>query len=470
MFRGSAGDEDFQLLCGGGVACAELVADQCVPQASMQPNPDRSDRNGSTAVFSVSELATPASGSPWAALTPPESAAVRGLDPLAADPTAALSLPRYAFVTTFQVQSSGAQVCLEQDNGHTHVMSSGDTQSTSETSDPNQFSPSVQFGAIANQFLKASGILSGAVGSIVPGIFTDRTDESVTTSVEYHAEGTNTVGGDVSSQFCLDDSHPGKLICAEAYFDLYFHTFAFRDCSPAAEAGASLLRAAGAATLNGAAASHWTAQPLPGTGQFALAGSLGQFGVGARTAEISVAGQSQVTSVVEVAAATGNLMLSGLPTGNYVVRSGGNISSLRIAGDGAVSVQPAVFALVNANSGRCLDVTGGSTADGVPVQQFGCHGGDDQAWRMEKGRIINVHSGKCLDVPGGSTADHARIQQFACNNGTNQNWQITRAGTVVSAVSSRCLDVAGGSLDDHGVVQQFGCHGGPNQRWTIRPR
>jgi hypothetical protein len=470
IFRGSAGDEDFQLLCGAGVACAGLVADQCVAQVSMDPNPNRSDRNGAIAVFSVEDLTAPSPGSPWAALKPIESAALRALDPLAGNPTATLALPRYAYVTTYEVQTSGSQTCQEQDNGHTHVVSATDTQSTSETSDPDAFSLSIQFGAIAGQSLKASGILSGAVASVLPGIFTDRTDETVTTSVEYKTEGTNAVGGDVSTQFCLDGSHAGKTLCTQVFYDLFFHTFAFSDCSPAAEVGASVLRAAGSGPFTGPAAERWIARPVPGTRDFAIAGSLGPAGAGARTAEITRAGQAQVIRVVEVAAGTGNLVLSGIPTGDYVLRSNGNVSSLRVGTDGVVALKPVAFALVNVNSGRCLDVTGGGAADGVPVQQFGCHGGDDQAWQMKNGTLVNVHSGKCLDVPGSSAEDHARIQQFSCNGGTNQSWQITRAGSVVNTSSKRCLDVADGSLDDHAVVQQFACHGTANQRWTLRPR
>jgi hypothetical protein len=395
IFRGSAGDEDFQLLCGAGQACAELVVDQCIGQAAMDPNPDRSDRNGATAIFTVQELETAAAGSPWGALSPAEKVAMRGLDPLANNPNAALGSPRYAYVTTFELQASGASICLEQDNAHSHVVSTSDTQSTTTTTDPNAFSPSLQIGAIAGDALKASGILSGPLGAIAPSIFTDRTDESDTTSVEYKAEGTNTVGGDVSCQFCLDDSHPGKLLCVQVYYDFFFHTFAFTDCSAAAEEAASLLRPADS-TLPGVG-QHWTTTRVA-NGNFVLAGSLGSAGMGARTAEITVAGQSQVIRVVEVAAATGNLMVTSIPAGDYVVRSGGNVTSMQVTSQGTVASKPAVFAIANVNSGRCLDVTGGSTADGVPVQQYGCHGGDDQAWRMEHGTLVSVNSGK-LAVP-----------------------------------------------------------------------
>ena len=40
------------------------------------------------------------------------------------------------------------------------------------------------------------------------------------------------------------------------------------------------------------------------------------------------------------------------------------------------------------------------------------------------GRIVNENSGKCLYVPGGSTEDGVMIQQFRCNNRDNQRWAL----------------------------------------------
>ncbi len=42
------------------------------------------------------------------------------------------------------------------------------------------------------------------------------------------------------------------------------------------------------------------------------------------------------------------------------------------------------YNFVAQGSGKCLDVTGGpaATADGVPIQQWGCGSGDNQKWKM----------------------------------------------------------------------------------------
>ncbi|WP_369332899.1 RICIN domain-containing protein [Nonomuraea candida] len=47
--------------------------------------------------------------------------------------------------------------------------------------------------------------------------------------------------------------------------------------------------------------------------------------------------------------------------------------------------------------------------------------------RSGRVRLVARHSGKCLDVTGHSTADGARLIQYACGGGQNQ--QFTRNAT-----------------------------------------
>ena len=101
---------------------------------------------------------------------------------------------------------------------------------------------------------------------------------------------------------------------------------------------------------------------------------------------------------------------------------------LEVAGDGYSRI-------VSRHSGKCLDVSDGSAADGASIIQGQCHGGDNQQWRLEVvadlggatySRIVSRHSGKCLDVSGGSAADGASIIQWQCHGGENQNWLLLR--------------------------------------------
>ncbi|MCD0447229.1 RICIN domain-containing protein [Glycomyces sp. A-F 0318] len=131
--------------------------------------------------------------------------------------------------------------------------------------------------------------------------------------------------------------------------------------------------------------------------------------------------------------------------------------------------------IVNRNSGRCVDVVGGSTADGAEIIQYDCHGGANQQWELQDAgggyyRIVSSASGRCLDVDAASTADGARAIQWACNGGTNQQWQLRAAGNhteLVARHSGKCLGVVGASTANSARLQQFTCSGAASQQWTL---
>lgn len=56
---------------------------------------------------------------------------------------------------------------------------------------------------------------------------------------------------------------------------------------------------------------------------------------------------------------------------------------------------------------------------------WSCNGQTNQQWlRNSGGSVIGVQSGLCLDVTGGSTADGALVQLWTCNGGSNQRWTL----------------------------------------------
>jgi len=135
-----------------------------------------------------------------------------------------------------------------------------------------------------------------------------------------------------------------------------------------------------------------------------------------------------------------------------------------------------VGGLVAAHSGKALDVTGISTADGAPIQQWAPHGGNNQLWRLMPAAdgaftIASVHSGKVLDVEGASRNDGARVIQWAAHGGPNQLWRMVPVAggefTIVAVHSGKVLDVTGISVADGAPVQQWASHGGGNQRWRL---
>jgi hypothetical protein len=73
--------------------------------------------------------------------------------------------------------------------------------------------------------------------------------------------------------------------------------------------------------------------------------------------------------------------------------------------------------------GKCLDVSGGSTADGAQVQLWTCNGSGAQRWTVTAARdIVNPQANKCLDVTGNNSADATRLQIWTCGGGANQKW------------------------------------------------
>jgi hypothetical protein len=74
---------------------------------------------------------------------------------------------------------------------------------------------------------------------------------------------------------------------------------------------------------------------------------------------------------------------------------------------------------------KCLDVRGGGSADGTPVQIFDCNGTAAQQWIYTGlGTISNLGSGKCLDL---ETINRFGFNEFqaviqTCNN--VQNWVV----------------------------------------------
>ncbi len=158
------------------------------------------------------------------------------------------------------------------------------------------------------------------------------------------------------------------------------------------------------------------------------------------------------------------------------IRNAAGADRLRYAwGDDSPGGQ--VTAIVNRNSGKCVDVVSASSADGAEIIQWDCHGGTNQQWEARSTgdghvQLVSRHSAKCLDVSGASTANGARVILWSCNGGTNQQWQLRDNGggyvQIVARHSGRCLDVIGSSTANGTRLQQYGCQSTAAQQWSRR--
>ncbi len=133
------------------------------------------------------------------------------------------------------------------------------------------------------------------------------------------------------------------------------------------------------------------------------------------------------------------------------------------------------YKLINRGSGKALDVTNGSTADGADVIQWGYSGQNNQKWTLtDTGngyKLSNTKSGKVLDVYKSSTADGADVIQWTDNGQNNQRWNLIDLGNgyynLVNVNSGKLLDVEKGSGADGGNVIQWSSNNGYNQQWQI---
>ncbi|MEJ3745653.1 PQQ-dependent sugar dehydrogenase [Actinomycetes bacterium KLBMP 9797] len=120
---------------------------------------------------------------------------------------------------------------------------------------------------------------------------------------------------------------------------------------------------------------------------------------------------------------------------------------------------------IRSAGGACVDVNGGSSADGAKIQLWACNGGANQQWTRDGNTWRAL--GKCMGVAGGATADGSLVQLSTCTGAGAQNWTAGANGSLVNPQSGKCLDANGGSSANGTQLIIWSCHGGTNQRWTL---
>ncbi|MGJ6967518.1 extracellular catalytic domain type 1 short-chain-length polyhydroxyalkanoate depolymerase [Streptosporangium sp. G11] len=123
-------------------------------------------------------------------------------------------------------------------------------------------------------------------------------------------------------------------------------------------------------------------------------------------------------------------------------------------------------ALKGIGSGRCLDVSGASQANGAQAQIWDCNGRSNQQWTSTGTGELRVYGSKCLDVNGAGTADDTAVIIWDCNGQNNQKWRLNADGTITAVGANKCLDVSGYGTANGSKLHIWTCHGGTNQQWT----
>ena len=150
-------------------------------------------------------------------------------------------------------------------------------------------------------------------------------------------------------------------------------------------------------------------------------------------------------------------------------------------------IQPTIngrYMLVNRNSGKVMEVAGGSTSAGANLQQGTSTGATYQQWNVTPAdsriggdfsyfTFTAVHSGKAPDILNWSLDNGGNIIVYDDAKGTNQQWYLDYAEEgwfyIRSRHSAKCMEVANGSLLAGGNIQQWDKDGGTNQQWRFLP-
>jgi len=119
----------------------------------------------------------------------------------------------------------------------------------------------------------------------------------------------------------------------------------------------------------------------------------------------------------------------------------------------------------------CIDVSGGSHANGATLIAHDCHVGDNQRWtyNSQEQSLRVKHSGKCLDVPGGNGFAGQQVRQWDCLNNGAQKWIYNSVDRSIRWAGNLglCLDVSGGGNYNGAPLLLWNCHGGVSQIWNV---
>lgn len=122
--------------------------------------------------------------------------------------------------------------------------------------------------------------------------------------------------------------------------------------------------------------------------------------------------------------------------------------------------------LVGVASNRCLDVAGGTSANGALVDIWDCNGQSNQGWEFTAAGELRVfNGGRCLDVPNASTTPGVRLAIWDCNGGANQKFRLNSNGSITATQSGLCLDVHNQATANGTAVTLWNCNGQANQQW-----
>ncbi len=188
----------------------------------------------------------------------------------------------------------------------------------------------------------------------------------------------------------------------------------------------------------------------------------------------AAAGWSQA---VKIANGVAKVTVPGTVSGTITVSYDGYTDGLVAGSNAAVTgvtasststvVVPQNQTITHADSGRCLDIAGASTANGAAAALWDCHGNTNQRFTYTSAGEIRVYGNKCLDAYADGRTSGTPVVIWDCNGQDNQKWNLNSSGTLTGKASNLCLALTGARTDNGAPAQLSTCSGASNQRWSF---
>jgi hypothetical protein len=159
---------------------------------------------------------------------------------------------------------------------------------------------------------------------------------------------------------------------------------------------------------------------------------------------------------------------STFPAGQVGFASGWNYQTQfdNLAVTGQTPPSTITSPLLNRAANRCLDVSGGSQANGAQLIIWDCNGGTNQQWAATAAGELRVYGTKCLDVLNHATAPNSPVSIWDCTGGTNQRWTLNPNGTITGAESNLCLTPSGNGTANNTPAVIAACTTATAQQWV----
>ncbi|MBD0734870.1 alpha-L-arabinofuranosidase [Streptomyces sp. CBMA29] len=123
--------------------------------------------------------------------------------------------------------------------------------------------------------------------------------------------------------------------------------------------------------------------------------------------------------------------------------------------------------VVGSQSGRCLDVKGGSDTAGTALQIWDCDSQPNQAFEFTSaGELRALNGTRCVDASNGQTSPGTAVIIWPCNGQSNQSWRRNADGSITGVPSGLCLDANGAGTANGTAVILWTCNGQANQKWS----